>query len=98
MYQAKAGRATLPCALRSITSRLLLACTTGTFTERTGVRAHDSKLLPIKDVIRDLQQRSKVVSCDDTIDPLKAIHGNEAHKKETRLELEEELAVEMRGA
>lgn len=66
--------------------------------ERTGIRVNDGKLLPIRDVIRDLQPESGVTFCDDTIGALRAISGNEPCEKETQLELETESAVTMRSA
>lgn len=62
------------------------------------MRVTAGKLLPIKEVIRDLQQRSDAPSRDETIDGLRAISGNDPCRKETQLEVEAELAVAMRSA
>jgi hypothetical protein len=61
-------------------------------------RVNAGKLLPFKDVIRDLKRGSDATSCDDTIDALRAISGNEQGEKETQLELETESAVTIRSA
>ena len=61
------------------------------------MRVND-KLLPIKDVVRDLQQRSDATFCDETIGALRAISGNEPCEEETQLELDKESAVSMRSA
>lgn len=58
------------------------------------MRVNDGKLLPIKDVIRDLQQGSDATSCHDKIDTVRAISGNEPCERETQLE----SAVTMRSA
>jgi hypothetical protein len=58
--------------------------------------AYQSKLLPIKNVIRDLRLRSVVVSCDDTIEILSAMNGNVSYEKETKVDGEEVIAL--RGA
>ena len=55
---------------------------------------NNGKLLPTKDVIRDLHQGSDVTSCHDKIDTLRAIRGNEPCERETQLE----SAVTMRSA
>lgn len=62
------------------------------------MRANDGRLLPIKEVIRDLQQGPDFAFSDDTIGALRAISGNEPCEKETQLELETESAVTMRSA
>lgn len=62
------------------------------------MRVNDGKLLPIKDVIRDLQHGSENTSCDDTIGALRAISGNEPCEEEAQLEFETESAVTMRSA
>ncbi len=62
------------------------------------MRLNDGKLLPIKDVIRDLQQGSDATFCDDTMSALRAITRNGPCEKETQLELEAESAVTMRSA
>jgi hypothetical protein len=62
------------------------------------MRVNDGMLRSIKDVIRDLQQGSDATLCDDTVDALRAISGNEPSEKETQLELETEPAVTMRSA
>jgi hypothetical protein len=59
-------------------------------TEKTGMHAHQSKLLSIKDVIRDLQPGS------DAIVVLSAISQNVLYEKETKLVVEE--AISLRGA
>jgi hypothetical protein len=58
------------------------------------MHAHQSKPLPIKDVIRDLQPRSH--SFDDMIGVLSAISQNVLYEKETKWEVEE--AISLRGA
>jgi hypothetical protein len=62
------------------------------------MRVNDGKLLPIKDVIRDLQQGSAATFCDDTIGALRAIIRNGPCEKETQLALDAESAVAMRSA
>ena len=69
------------------------------FTEgnrKTGMRAHRSKLLPIKDAIRDLQLRSNVVVYDGMVGVLSAMSGNVLYEKQTKLDVEE--AIALRGA
>ena len=69
------------------------------FTEgnrKTRMRAHRSKLLPIKDVIRDLQLRPNVVVYDGMVGVLSAMSGNVLYEKQTKLDVEE--AIALRGA
>jgi hypothetical protein len=69
------------------------------FTEgnrKTRMRAHRSKLRPIKDAIRDLQLRSNVVVYDGMVGVLSAISGNVLYEKQTKLDVEE--AIALRGA
>ena len=61
------------------------------------MRVND-KLLPIKDIVRDLQEGSDATFYDDMIGALRAISGNEPCEKETQLDLETELAVSMQSA
>jgi hypothetical protein len=60
------------------------------------MRAHRSKLLPIKDAIRDLQLRSNVVVYDGMVGVLSAMSGNVLYEKQTKLDVEE--AIALRGA
>lgn len=62
------------------------------------MRTNDGKPLPMKDVIRDLKQKSDATFCDDRLDALRAISGNQPCDKETQLEFETESAVVMRSA
>ena len=66
--------------------------------ERTGMRVNHGKLLPMKDVLRDLQRGSDTTSCDNPTAAIKAITGKRPCEKETQLELDAESAVAMRSA
>jgi len=69
------------------------------FTEgnrKTRMRAHRSKLLPIKDVIRDLQLRHNVVVYDGMGGVLSAMSGNVLYENQTKLDVGE--AIALRGA
>jgi hypothetical protein len=55
------------------------------------MRAHTrSYLLPIEDVIRDLQLPSKLASCDDIVEVFKP---DERKCEETKLDVEEAIAL-----
>ena len=62
------------------------------------MRVNEGKISSFKDIIRNLRQGSDATSCDDMIDVLGAISGNEPCEKETQLELMRESAVTMRSA
>jgi hypothetical protein len=55
------------------------------------MRAHTrSNLLPIEDVIRDLQLPANVVSCDDIVE---VFRRDERKCEETKLDVEEAIAL-----
>ena len=57
------------------------------------MRAHRSKLLPFKDVIRDLQLRPAVVVYDSMVGVLNAMSENVLYEKQTKLDVEEAIAL-----